>query len=113
MATLKASGSPRGRVQTGDAVLIAARTTETGPVRQRLARFERVHEAYTRAQEQVEAAETEVRAAKDEAAARHADQGKEVLEVARGLVGDGQPLDNPFVTFAAPTPKALMRMPLA
>jgi len=61
MTTMKISASPRGRVEAGAAVLAAARTIDTRPIRARLARFERAHRAYTQAQERVDAAEAQLR----------------------------------------------------
>jgi hypothetical protein len=111
MARRITKGSPGMRLQLGASVLSAARAVDTSLVKDRLARFERVHRTYVTAQRRVDAAETALRAAQARLAECDAIQDEAVEILARALVADGQPRGNPFDTFGAPAPGTLMRLP--
>ena len=105
------SASPGNRLQTGTAVLAAARGVDTRLIGARLKGFERAHKLYVDAQRKVEAAEAELRAAQAVLGERDVDQDEAVEALARALVGEGYPRANPFASFDAASPAAIMRLP--
>jgi hypothetical protein len=105
--------SPGTRLELGASVLAAARVVDTTRVENRLARFRHAHRVYARAQAKVEAAEKEVRAAREQVASSVRAQKEAVYGLARALVSDGHPLANPFEKFRAPTLGRLARLPPA
>ena len=113
MTTIRISASPRGRVEAVAAVLAAARTIDTRPIRARLARFERAHRAYTQAQERVDAAEAQLRSGQARLADRDVERDQAIEVLARALVSEGQARVNPFAAFGALAPKKLGHLPAA
>ena len=105
------SASPGNRLQTGTAVLAAARGVDTRLIGARLKSFERAHKLYVDAQRKVGAAEAELRAAQAVLGERDVDQDEAVEALARALVGEGYPRANPFASFDAASPAAIMRLP--
>src|SRR5262245_22102209 len=94
--------SPAKRLERGASVLSGASVVDTRPVKERLERFERVHTQYVDAQQKVDAAETQLEAAKARLAASNTAQEEAVEALARALVTDGQARGNPFEAFGAP-----------
>lgn len=113
MAARVRTTSPGTRLQLGASVLSAARAIDTRLVRTRLGRFERVHRNYVNAQRKFESAESQFRAAQTQLVDCDAIQDEAVENLARALVGDGQPRGNPFEAFGAPAPGTLTRLPFA
>ena len=108
-----ATASPGNRLDTGTAVLAAARAVDARLVKARLAKFERANGAYAAAQRKVEAAEAELRAAQVRLSERDVDQDEAVESLARALVTDGHPRANPFTEFGDLPPAAVMKLPFA
>lgn len=110
MRTKKIAASQTSRLQTGAAILAAARTVDTRPIQARLTRFERAHQGYLDAHRKVEVAEAQLRAARAGVSARDAEQDRAVETLACALVNDGQPRISPFAAFDAPSPTALAHL---
>jgi len=105
-----AAGSPGNRLETGTAILAAAREVDVRLVKTRLAKFERANQAYADAQRRVEAAESDLRAAQVLLGERDVDQDEAVEALARALVADGHARANPFKVFGELPPFAVMRL---
>jgi hypothetical protein len=112
MATMKIGKGPGVRLGAGASILAAAKAIDTRLVKARLAAFERAHGAYGAAQRKVDAAEGQLSAAQSRLSERDAVQDEAVETLARALVADGQPRVNPFATFGAAAPTAIMRLPI-
>ncbi len=110
MANLMKRTSPGVRLQLGASVLTAAKTLDTRSVKERLDRFEHVHQAYVEAQQKLDAAESQLGTAQARLAKRDAALGKAVETLACELVTEDHRTD-PFETFGAPAPGALKRLP--
>jgi len=108
-ARMKKTG-PGTRLQLGASVLAAARAVDTRAVTERLRRFEQAHGSYVSAQRKVDAAESQLRAARARLAELDAVQDDAIETLARALVADGHPRGNPFADFDAPAPGTLMRL---
>jgi len=113
MAIRTIGTSPGARVQAGASVLAAAKAVDTRLVKGRLAAFERAHRSYVEAQRKVDAAETQLHAAQARLGETDAVQDDAVEKLARALVADGQPRNNPFAAFGAPSPSGLTRLSCA
>ncbi len=113
MATVTSAGSPGARLRLGGAVLAAAKSVNTRPVRARLGAFDRVQRAYAAAQTKVDAAEAALHAAQAKVAQRDREQDEAVDGLARALIAEGQSRAKPFAGCGGPTPAALMRLPVA
>lgn len=113
MGTIKIGATPGSRLEAGASILAAARTTDTRLVKDRLAAFERAQRAYNDAQQKVDAVEVELTAAQRRLSECDAAQDAAVEVLARALVGDGQPRSKPFAAFGAPSPAAILRLPVA
>jgi hypothetical protein len=94
-------------------VLSAARATDTSLVQSRLARFERVHRDYVEAQQTVDAAEAQRRAAETRLADSDAVQGRAVTAVSAALIVEGQPPRNPFANLGVPPPGQMKKLSFA
>jgi len=98
------------QLRSGAAILAAARTVDTRPIKDRLAAFDRVHQAYASAQAKVQQADTDL----DKAQAQFRTDHQAVVDaLARALVADGESLRNPFGGVGAPGPATLMHLPAA
>ncbi|MFI5365257.1 MAG: hypothetical protein ACHQ4J_06500 [Candidatus Binatia bacterium] len=112
MGTIRVGATPGSRLEAGASILAAARTTDTRLIKDRLAAFERAQRAYTDAQQKVDALEVELTAAQRGLSECDAAQDAAVEVLARALVGDGQPRTKPFEAFGAPSPAAILRLPV-
>jgi hypothetical protein len=97
-------------VQTGEAILTAAREADVRLVKTRLTRFERANRAYVDAQRRVEAAEADLHAKQARLNERDVEQDQAVDALGRSLIADGQAARNPFRLFGGPPPIRLMRL---
>ena len=101
------------RLRLGESVLFAARATDTSLVKNRLERFERAHQDYVEAQQKIDAAEAQLRAAESRLADCDAVHDKAVVALSGVLIGQGQRARNPFVSFGGLTPRKITRLPFA
>ena len=99
MNTRKLGRNPAARLETGAAILAAAKVVDTELVRPRLSAYALAHRRYAEAQRQVEVADTRVREAQVRLGRRDAEQDEAVEGLARALISDGQPRGNPFAPF--------------
>lgn len=112
MNTRKFGMNPSGRLETGAAVLAAAKAVDIELVRPRLKAFAGAHRRYAEAQREVEAADARLQEAQVRLGRCDAAQDEAVEGLARTLVSDGQPRGNPFAAFGT-TPSAVKLMPAA
>ena len=113
METRKAGMSPGNRLETGAAILAAARVVDTELVTPRLTKFTAAHRSYVAAQRKVEAVEAQVREAQAGVLRSDAEQDEAVEALARALVAEGQPRTNPFAAFGAAAPSAVKKLTVA
>ncbi len=109
MAVL-AGGTHSGRIVTGDAVLTRASTTDTSPVKKRLAAFSKSHAALAKEQKTVDAAEESLAVAQAAVAEADVTQDEQVDALAVALVTAGQPRVSPFRGFSKHSPTALKKL---
>lgn len=107
MSTMDVGKSANAQLKAGAAILAAARTTDTKPVKDRLGAFDHAQQAYADAHGKMLHAEADL--AKAQAQFR-AEQKGVVDALARALVADGQSLKSPFAAFGAVTMGKLLRM---
>ena len=98
------------RLETGAAILAAAKVVDTDLVKPRLAAFASVQRSYTEAQRQVDAAEALLKEGQIRLARRDAEQDEAVEGLARALVSSGQPRANPFAAFGAAAPSGVKQL---
>jgi len=110
MATIQSGGSPGTRVETGDAVLEAAETTDTTPIAARLTAFKKIHGAYCGADQSVKKTSLALEAQQRTIAECDVTQDIAVDDMAIALPNDGLPRVNPFKPFGAPSPSVLKSM---
>src|SRR5262245_34251963 len=102
----------KGRLQTGAAVLAAAKFVDTSLVAARLSKFNAAYDAYVDAQQQVEQLVAALRARRLPRNFHCRALARAVEDLACTLVGDGAPRLNPFKTLRVPSPSAMKRLPL-
>jgi len=113
MKRARAGLNPAGRLETGAAVLAAAEVVDVTLIKPRVDAFGSAHRAYTEAQRAVEAADAQLRAGLTKLEQCDAEQDDAVEEVARALVGDGQPRSNPFAPFGVAAPSIVKQLTFA
>jgi hypothetical protein len=113
MATINIGTSAMSHLNAGASILAAARTVETRLIKVRLAAFERAQRSYSAAHDKVGAAEAQLGAAQTRLGELDADQDETVDALARALVAEGQPFNNPFGAFGPLAPRKLMAQPVA
>ena len=99
------------RLKTGAAILAAAHVADTELVKPRLNGFAAAQRSYVEAQQQLEAADAQLRKAQVQLVLHDTEQDKAVERLARALVAGGQPRNNPFAAFGTPAPSAVKDMP--
>lgn len=104
---------PGTHVQIGAQVLAAAEIVDTRLVARRLSAFAAMHRRYLAAQRKVEVAERQLRGAQIQLARRDGVQDAAIDGLARALIGDGDPRNNPFKSFRVPSPARVMRLAVA
>jgi hypothetical protein len=104
---------PGNRAKIGAAVLAAAEELDTRLVERRLAAFAATHRRYLDAQGAVAATEARLAVALKQLNDCGGEQDKQVSQMARALVGDGQPRANPFRAFRVPSPASMQRLAMA
>ncbi|HVO26922.1 MAG TPA: hypothetical protein VMW56_25200 [Candidatus Margulisiibacteriota bacterium] len=109
MKTRKVSSGDQ--LETGAAILAAAKVVDTDLVKARLAAFASAQRSYAEAQAQVEAAEARLKEEQIRLARRDAEQDEATEELARALVSSGQPRGNPFTAFGTAAPSAVKQLP--
>lgn len=102
-----------GRLETGAAILAAARAVDTTLVKARLGAFASAQRSYVEAQRQVEAADATLREGQVRLARRDAEQDEAVEGLAVALVAGGQPRGKPFHAFGTDTPSVIKQMTTA
>ena len=102
--------NPARRLEMGAAILAAARVVDTTLVSARLAAFARAHRGYADAQQQVEAAEKQLRDSQVRLALRDAEQDRAVEILALRVANTGQPRSNPFAAFGIASPSTIKQM---
>jgi len=103
----------KGRLQIGAAIFAAAKAVDTRLVKARLAAFEGAHRSYADAQQKVDAAEAQLRAAQAKLGQCDITQNETLEALARSLIFDGQPRANPFAAFGPLIPSKAMHLPIA
>ena len=96
MATIRAAKNPTGRIEGGDAIIAAAETVDTAPIKARFGRFAKVHANYAAAEKAVRAAYEKQRLAEEKVGASDARQEAAIDDLARALIGAGADKVNPF-----------------
>jgi hypothetical protein len=102
-----------GRLQTGAAILAAAKAVDTRLVKGRLAAFEGAHRSYADAQQKVDAAEAQLRTVQVKLGQCEVAQAEAVEALARSLIFDGKLRKSPFAEFGAPAPSKIVSLPPA
>ncbi len=102
-----------GRLQIGAAIFAAAKAVDTRLVKARLAAFEGAHRSYAEAQQKVDAAEAQLRAAQAKLGQCDVAQNEALEPLVRSLIFDGQPRANPFAAFGPLIPSKAMSLPIA
>ncbi len=110
MSTKKLGFTVTGRLETGAAVLLAAREVDTTLVKARLGAFGRAQRSYEEAQRQVALADSRLRAGQVRLVRCDKQQDTAVERLARALVTAGQPRANPFAAFGRSSPSAIKRL---
>lgn len=113
MKTKKVGINLTGRLETGAAILAAARTVDTTLVKGRLAAFASAQRSYVEAQRQVEAADATLREGQVRLARCDVEQDEAVEGLACALVTGGQPRRKPFIAFGIESPSTVKQMPVA
>jgi hypothetical protein len=113
MKTKKVGITLTSQLETGAAILAAARLVDITLVKVRLGAFSSAQRTYVEAQRQVEAADAAVREGQVRLSQRDAEQDEAVEGLARALIGGGQARGNPFAAFGTATPSAVKEMPAA
>lgn len=99
--------SAAARVERGSATLAAAEFVDVKVIRAGLDAFGEAQRAYAEAHQAVETAETALRAGQDTLLGRDREQDAAVEELARALVHERQPRQNPFAAFGMPAPSRI------
>ena len=110
MKTKKVEPRPKARLETGAAILAAAKVVDVTVIKPRMTAFASAHRSYAAAQSTVDAAETELRKGRAHLARCDAVQDVAVEGLARALVADGQPRANPFAEFETGSPFAVKKL---
>lgn len=110
MPVLQSGNSPSARVANGDAILEAAATVNTAPIKARLAAFVRVHKDYIAAEKAVRAAEDKESKQQAKIGAADVTQDGSVDQLANGLAGDGLPRLNPLKPLGFKSPSEIKKM---
>jgi hypothetical protein len=110
MATIQANSNPASRLQAGERVLEAAKTTDTSKVKAKLAAFAKAHAAFAGAERAARAAEAKRNAAEDAVGEADAAQDAAALALAAKMIGDGAPKGNPFKPLGLPAPSVLVKL---
>ena len=110
MPTLKMPFAPQARNTTGDAILEAAATLDTKPLKGRLAAFAKAHREHAAAEAAVRKAEAKLVAAQAKVGEQDALLDEAIGQLAAALAGDGLPRVNPFRPLGLPAPSAMMNM---
>lgn len=113
MKTKKLGVNLTGRLETGAAILAAARTVDTSLVKARLGAFASAQRSYVNAQRQVEAAGAAAREGQVRLTRRDAEQDEAVEGLACALIASRQPRGMPFAAFGAEAPSLIKQMPAA
>jgi len=103
-------GYPSVVLETGAAILTAARQVDTTKIKPRLDAFAEAHRRYLEAQRKVDAIEAQIGACQE---ALDVENGRAIEPLARALVTDGAARSNPFAAFGADSPSAIKNLPLA
>jgi hypothetical protein len=113
MRTIQARNNPGSRVEVGDAILEAAKKTNTKAIAPRIAAFKKIHAAYLKANEQVRKADGALKAQQEKVAEADVDQDAAVQSLASALAGEGLPRTNPFKPLGFASPSAISQMAYA
>ena len=109
--TTKRQGISRiGRLESGAAILAAARLVDTTPVKARLGAFTAAQRSYAEAQRGVDVADSALREGQVRLVRRDSEQDKAVDELAQTLAGAGQPRQNPLAAFGAAAPSTIKNL---
>jgi hypothetical protein len=107
MATLDSPSNPSGMVSAGDAILAAATSIDTRPVKAKLKAFADAHKLFKSLQGAVAAAEDALASHRVTVAEADVDQDAAVDALANKLVGDGFERTQPFKSFSKLSPSKL------
>lgn len=107
MPTLSTPTHPAGMVEAGEAVLSAASTIDTKPVKAKLKAFADAHKLFRSLQGAVAAAENALASHRVTVAEADVDQDDAVFDLANKLVADGFERTRPFKGFSTKPPSEL------
>jgi hypothetical protein len=110
MATLKVSNSPGALVEAGEAVLSAASSIDTKPVKAKLKAFADAHKLFKSLQGAVAAAENALASHRSTVAEADVDQDDAVFDLANKLVADGFERARPFKGLSTHSPSKLAEL---
>jgi hypothetical protein len=111
MDIIKGSGrGPATRLETGAAIVAAAGVVDTALIKARLSAFMLAHRAYAGAQDKVEAAEADLRAAQARLGRRNLEVDDAVEALALALANEGHSRLKPFAAFGAGTPSSVQHL---
>src|SRR5262245_30191220 len=102
--------NPGARVDRGDAVLHASKNADTSPVKKRFAAFAALHAKYLAAEKRVSKAHEALTKQQQTVAAADVVQDEAVDALAGALAGDGFPRTNPFKSFGVAAPAVVKGM---
>jgi hypothetical protein len=102
--------SPAALAETGDAVLAAAKTQDTKPIKAKLAAFAKLHGAFLAAEKKVGRAEALLRAQQAKVAEADSEQDALIEQLARERVTDGAARAQPFKALGFDAPSAIRGM---
>jgi hypothetical protein len=113
MKTKSVGSNLTGRLETGAAILAAAKMLDITLVKARLGAFASAQRNYVEAQRQVDAADAALREGQVRLARRVAEQDEAMERLAVALVAGGQPRAKPFTAFGTEPPSIIKQMPAA
>lgn len=110
MKTRKRGQGVTIRLNTGAAILEAAKAVDTEPIKDRLSGFASITRSHVAADLEVNTAAAKLRAGSKNLQLREAGQDAAVESLARALIADGQSRTNPFAPFGSGPPSTAKQL---
>lgn len=107
MPTIQAKNNPASRIEAGNHVIEAAKTTDTKRIKTKLVAFAKAHTAFVAAHAAATKAERALDDAQDAVGEADGEQDAALHVLAAKMIGDGAPKNNPFKLFGLPAPSKL------
>ena len=110
MATITFNKAPHSRIAAGAAIVEAAKTIVTKPIKNKLDAFQKAHREYEAAELIVEKADATVHSAEAAVGILDDAQDEAVNDLAAALIGDRYPRVHPFKAFGVEAPSILVNL---